>query len=477
MGQKHKNYPAANYKYARKRLMNILVPIMMFGWIPVVISLFSKLTPRRAVIASFLFAWMFLPMAEYPVPGLPDYTKMSATCWGVLIAALMFDSISIFSFRLKSIDIPMIIWCLCPILSSLTNDLGIYDGISESLAQTVTWGFPYFIGRIYFNNLESLKEFAIGIFIGGLIYMPLCWFEIRFSPQLHKIFYGYYQRAFVQTMRYGGFRPMVFMEHGLMVGIWMISSTLIGLWIWVSGILKKVKGIPISILVIMLLITSILCKSTGAIALFIIGTGILLITKKIKMNIMLICLMLISVLYVSTRATGYWDGENLTMFIYEQDQERAQSLWTRFDNENMLIEKALEKKTFGWGGWGRSRIYDEEGEDITITDGLWIIVFGKNGMLGLAALMSSILFPMVILMKQYNPMELFHPKVIPATLLSVLLSLYMVDCLLNAMVNPIFMVAAGGITGIGKEALDEKAIMKIPTIEILGKMIYQPRFL
>jgi hypothetical protein len=457
--------------------MNILVPIMMFGWIPIVISLFSRLPPRRAVITSFLFAWMFLPMAEYKIPGLPDYTKMSATCWGVLIAVMMFDSNSIFSFRFKIIDIPMIVWCLCPVLSSLTNSLGLYDGISESLSQTVTWGFPYFIGRIYFNDLEGLKEFAFGIFIGGLIYMPLCWFEIRFSPQLHRILYGYHQRSFVQTIRYGGFRPMVFMEHGLMVGIWMISSTLIGLWAWVTGIVKKVRGIPIAILVIMLLITSILCKSTGAIALFIFGTGILLITKKIKMNIVFICLMLLPILYVSTRATGFWDAENFTMFVYKHDKERAQSLWTRIDNENMLIEKALEKKIFGWGGWGRSRVYDDEGEDITITDGLWIIVFGKNGMFGLVALILSILIPIVILIKLYNPHELFHPKVIPVTILSVLLGLYMIDCLLNAMVNPIFMVASGGITGLAKESLEEQDCQKIPLTETIGKMIYQPRYL
>jgi hypothetical protein len=204
----------------------------------------------------------------------------------------------------------MIVWCLCPVLSSLTNSLGLYDGISESLSQTVTWGFPYFIGRIYFNDLEGLKEFAFGIFIGGLIYMPLCWVEIRFSPQLHRIFYGYHQRAFVQTIRYGGFRPMVFMEHGLMGGIWMISATLIGLWAWVTGILKKVRGIPIAILVFLLLITSVLCKSTGAIALFIMGATVLLITKKIKMNIVFICFILLPILYVSTRATGYWNAEN-----------------------------------------------------------------------------------------------------------------------------------------------------------------------
>jgi hypothetical protein len=165
------------------------------------------------------------------------------------------------------------------------------------------------------------------------------------------------------------------------------------------------------------------------------------------------------------------------MFVYEHDKERAQSLWTRIDNENILIEKALEKKIFGWGGWGRSRVYDEEGQDITITDGLWIIVFGKNGMIGLAALMSSILTPVFILMKLYRPHELFHQKVIPVTMLSVLLGLYMIDSLLNAMVNPIFMVASGGITGLVKESLEEKDNQKIPLLETIGKMIYQPRYL
>jgi hypothetical protein len=32
------------------------------------------------MLTSYLFAWLFLPMAGYKVEGLPDYTKTSATC-------------------------------------------------------------------------------------------------------------------------------------------------------------------------------------------------------------------------------------------------------------------------------------------------------------------------------------------------------------------------------------------------------------
>ena len=66
----------------------------------------------------------------------------------------------------------------------------------------------------------------------ALIYAPLCLLELRLSPQLHRWVYGYHQHDFVQTMRDGGYRPMVFMEHGLMVSFWMAAAALTAFWLW-----------------------------------------------------------------------------------------------------------------------------------------------------------------------------------------------------------------------------------------------------
>ncbi len=458
--------------------MNILVPIMMFGWIPLILFLFTKFPPRRAVIISFIFAWLFLPNAAYHLPGLPDYTKMSATCWGVFIAAAVFDSQKLISFRPRLIDFPMLTWCLCPIASSITNGLGAYDGFATALSQTVTWGFPYLIGRIYFNDLKGLKEFAMAIFIGGIIYMPLCWYEIRMSPQLHNILYGFTQHSFAQTYRYGGWRPMVFMQHGLAVGMWMASASLVGVYLWISNSIKKIFHIPLSVMVILLIITLVLCKSTGAVGLFLIGLFILFTTYKIKTKLLVLCLLLVPLIYIPVRATGYWDGDNLAHYIYDNfDQERALSLWTRFDNENMLTEKAMVKPVFGWGGWGRSRVYDDQGNDITITDSLWIIILGTNGMVGLGALTISILLPGFILIRHYPVKEWINPDLVPAAALTILLSLYMIDNLLNAMINPIYIGAAGGIVSLGKEAVNKT----IEHMEVVNEYwldpIYKPRFL
>lgn len=45
-----------------------------------------------------------------------------------------------------------------------------------------------------------------------------------------------------------------------------------------------------------------------------------------------------------------------------------------------------------------------------------------------------------------------HPMVAPAAALAVCLTLYMFDSVLNAMVNPIFMLAAGGLATVSVQS-------------------------
>ena len=41
-----------------------------------------------------------------------------------------------------------------------------------------------------------------------------------------------------------------------------------------------------------------------------------------------------------------------------------------------------------------------------------------------------------------------HPKVGSVVVLAVVITLYMLDCILNAMINPVFTLATGGIAGL-----------------------------
>ena len=442
--------------------MSIQSQLVMIAWIPIVFYLFFRFKAQEAVIISFIVAWLFLPQrAGFTFPGFPDYERISATVYGIFLATIVYDLQRISKFDYSWLDLPMLIWCICPLFSSLSNGLGLYDGVSSALNQTVAYGGPYFLGRIYLNNLAGLRKLAVGIFISGLIYVPLCLFEIRMSPQLHQIVYGYHgSRSFLQTIRYGGFRPTVFMRHGLSVGMWMMAATLIGICLWRVGIIKQIYSIPIGWFVGILTITFVAIKSTGAYVLLFLGTTVLFVAWYSRTSITLVFLILAMVFYLQqgVSANFYVTDRLISVMSRIIPEERIQSLEYRLENEKILGDKAREKMVFGWGGWGRNRVYeyDWQGElvDVTTTDSLWIISFGINGLVGLISIFGSIFIPVLYFCLKYFPARTWsHPKIAPAVVLVIIVSLYMLDCLLNDQFNPIFVLANGGITGLIAERI------------------------
>lgn len=431
---------------------DILTIFVMIVWPIVVLYLFNEIQAQKAAAISLITAWLFLPEVALILPGLPDYNKVTATCVGILLATLWFQTKRLNLLKFGWVDIPMLIWCLCPFASSVTNGLGWYDGISAVLDQSVRWGFPYLIGRLYFNNLAGLRHLATGIFVGGLVYVPLCLFEIRMSPQLHRLVYGALANSnFTQTVRYGGFRPTVFLEHGLAVGAWMMAATLTGFWLWKTKAVKRLWGIPIEWLLLALILTLILCKSTGTYVLMTLGVSILFISRKYKtfLPVLLIVISVIVYLYISAETENYVADQLIHYLSSIFPPDRIQSLEFRFNNEELLVDHARERIIFGWGGWGRSLVQVNAWGKMTIQDSLWVIAFGENGRVGLVSLMASMLLPpLSLLMRHCPPSKWSNKSMAPLAVLSVMIILYMVDSLMNAMVNPIYIAACGGLGGI-----------------------------
>ena len=428
---------------------NILVPIAFLAFPPLVMTLFKKLDPRQATAIAFVAGWMFLPVANYDIFLLRN-TKTAAICLSVLACTYIFDKERLSKFHFNAADIPILLWCTAPFFSSMANGDGPYDGLSQAMYQTVRWGIPYCIGRIYFNDVDAINMLALTIFIGTVVYITFCWYELIMSPQLHRLTYGFHQSDFLQTLRDGGgFRPMVYMDHGLMTAMWMVLGALLGSWLFFCGLLpKQIRQIPSKYLLILLIFTTIMLRSVAAISWFLIGLLVLYISNKTKTAFLLIILMLVPYLYIITRSTGYWDGKNLSDAVSgNYSANRSQSLQFRFDNETILIEKARQGSFFGWGGYGRSRVYDETGKDISITDGLWIITYGTNGIFGLIVMVNAIQWPLIFFFLRIKP-ELWKTKTWGiSAVIAVFLGIFMVDNLLNAMINPVYMLCSGSLIG------------------------------
>ncbi|MEM9165713.1 MAG: O-antigen ligase domain-containing protein [Planctomycetota bacterium] len=433
--------------------MNALGYLVLYAWFPIVLAMFAYLKHRVAVAMAFAAGWCFLPIVRLRVPSLPDYSKISATSSAVLLGTLLFHTWLFTRFRLKFIDLPILIYCASPIMSSTINGLGVRDGLASSLVAFVFWGMPYLAGRLHFTRLEHLRDLAIPLIVTALIYVPLCLWEIRMSPQLHRQIYGVATPGFLTNIRYGGFRPTVFMSHGLQVALWLSIAFVLTASLWWIGRQKSMRilrfGVPLSLLAMTFFVTLVLSKSLGALMLALGGLACLFLAVQLRMRWPLLMIPVACVIYIITRSTGIWSGSHAYELARLLDPDRANSLNFRFHHENMLAEKARAQPIFGWGGWGRNRIFNEYGDDVSVVDGLWILTFGVNGLLGLVSLYTAKLAGPVLMILRMNPRSWRNDSTAAIGIAFTLICLIAAaDSLPNNMPIPVVILTLGAISGI-----------------------------
>jgi hypothetical protein len=444
-----------------------LVPIALLGFPVFVLALFASLGARKAALWSFLLGFLFLPNGGYVALGLPEYTKETAVSLSVLLASILLDGARPLRTRPSWVDLPMLVWCTSRIATSVSNDLGLYDGLSTSLVQILGWGVPYWLGRTYFSDRQGLLELARGIVIGGLLYLPLCLWEIRTSPQLHSLLYGFSPVRFYMVLRYGGYRPMVFMSGSLMVAMWMATATVICTWLSGSGALKRIAGVPTRWLALALGITTVLCKGFGAFTLMFIGIGIYLAARVFKQGLPLILMLALVASYPVVRGTGILSAERiLGTASLAYDELRLQSLEVRVTSEDLYIDHAAQRPLLGWGGWGRGEANSEEKR--SVPDGLWVIALSRAGWLAVMALLFMYLLPVFLFVRRYRAGSWTRPELAPLAAFCVMMTIYWIDCLANAFPNLILILMMGATHSwfANRRSLAEAAA---PTVATSGK--------
>jgi hypothetical protein len=276
------------------------------------------------------------------------------------------------------------------VLPGLTS----YDVVSISGARVLDLYLPFAVGQRVFRTERDLRDLMEVLSLCGLVYAPLCLFELRMSPQLHYWIYGTTPSQFAQAIRGGGYRPIVFMSHGLSVAMFLFACLCAAL------ALRAVRatGGPVTAgsratLTGLLLVA---CKSLASI----IYSGVALVvhlalSSKSLARVLAVCVALIAAYPVAQVSNVFPSGE-VVRFFYSINPDRAESLWFRMRHESALVARARERPFFGWGTFGRNRIYDDEsGQDLSVTDGTWIIQFGEFGYVGLAVLGALMLVPVL----------------------------------------------------------------------------------
>lgn len=437
--------------------MYSMSPYIVVAWVGVTLLLFLRFSRPVAIIVACIAGTLLLPEVQWsPVPPntvLPlrfppfDFTKINSISYGLLFGWLLLDRGSVGQLRLSRWDLPAVVLGIFPAFACLLADQSSKDAFSALRFSLLQWTVPYFIGRLYLSDAVGCRRVAIALVIAAAAYAPLCLLEVRIAPQLHHMVYGFQQHSFSQVLRFGGYRPMVFMQHGLAVALLMCLATLSQYWLWRSGAWTALGEKWSAILFLFLAGTAFMCKSFGAIGLGIAGVGTLIISRFAHIRWLWIGLILVMPLYVTTRATGILTAERINSFLGRQiDLSRKESFEFRVVNEDKFMAALRGQNLTGMGTDPNARPKDHNLLPIVI-DGQWIIEYFSNGLVNLTALAFFFLAPAVRFLWNHPPEAWSTPAVAPAAIAAMICVLLAIDCIPNAMLNPFYMLVVAALNG------------------------------
>jgi hypothetical protein len=441
---------------------NFFAYLALFTWPIVVFACFRKMKPTMAAFAGIMGALMFLPMLRVDVPVLPPLTKESMASIAVLIAVYFKRRDRLRAARpLRNFDRLLILLVIGAAGTVMTNADQLVDGarvrwaltghdfVSIAIRDALTLYLPFLLGRAVFRSAADLDDLVRALVIAGLVYVPLCLIEVRLSPQLHSWIYGYFPHSFAQTRRGDGFRPVVFMGHGLTVARFMLVVVLASAAA-MKARSRKAWNIPAGVAFAVLVVTFLLCKSLGVVLLAVIALPLILYAKAQTQMRVAVATAVIVLVFPILRFQGVIPTEALVEYTAELSPLRAQSLEFRFDNEELLMERARQRPMFGWGGYARNRVINERtGVDESITDGEWVIVLGVRGVVGFIAVFGFYVFPILVAGRQLRWIRPPRERLLVGSL-ALILAMLSVDLIPNASMAFPQTFLSGALYGLAK---------------------------
>ena len=450
---------------------NIFGLLVFYSWPLVVFWLLSKYPAKQAIFFAITLAVLFLPNGySIDFPLIPPIDRETLTSLSLVI----FLYLSGKKFKLLPTGLPstVLIGYLVVIIISveLNSDafafgdkffpaLTHHDAFS-TIVRVLLSLMPFFLGRFFLNNVEDNEKIFKSLVVLGLFYTPFMLVELRFSPQFHNWIYGYSNVDFLQQMRGEGYRPTVFYGHGLNLAFWVSTCIIAALALQKNKV--KASLFSASKVVIYLCIILVLCKTWSAMAYALLAMFLIFKLKPVKQTKWALILAALIFIYPIAKTTGFFPDREIVSTIEQYSPERAESLSFRFGNETILLERALERPYFGWNGWGRNRVYNSWGKDLSVTDGRWIIEIGVNGIMGFIFYYAILMIPLIYAHKNIENIEDPRQKVYFAAL-AIILAICVMDSIPNTGMGVIHWLFAGALLG-QSEMLAKKKKLAIARI-------------
>jgi len=438
---------------------NIIAYIALALWPLVTWLMWRKLTPAQALIWTILGGYLLLPpvAAAFNLPVVPDLNKSTIPNLMAFAAALWLAKDKIGLLPQSWLGKALILgYVLSPFGTVLTNPdplffaqlsipgLRLYDSFAAVAYQAIAL-MPFFLARRYLGTPEGMRAIIAALVVAGLAYSVPMIVEAVMSPQINVWIYGFFQHDFFQTMRYGGYRPVVFLPHGLWVAFFACMAALAAL----TTLRRNPAELRPKAMLTVLYLTAmlILCRSAGPIIYLLALTPLILLAPP-RLQIMVAAVMaLVVVAYPILRGAHLVPVDQILDLANGLSPDRAYSLRFRIENEEILLARAQERPWFGWGGYGRSFTHDPEtGKALNIADGAWVILMGQYGWLGYLTEFGLTALPLFLLLRE--ALRQHGAALSPwVGAVALILGANMVDLLPNATHIPFTWLMAGALLG------------------------------
>ncbi len=209
----------------------------------------------------------------------------------------------------------------------------------------------------------------------------------------------------------------------------------------------RVAGAPPVAITGYLATVLVLCKTLGALFY---GAALVPLVRFTRPQLQLrvaLVFVAIALLYPMLRAANLFPTTSILEVASSIDADREQSLQFRFANEDELLAHAWDRFSFGWGRFGRNRVFDDEtGDDISVTDGRWIITMGVFGFVGFLAEFGLLALPIVRAAQALKFAASPRDEIFLAAL-ALILAINMIDLLPNSSISPWTWLLAGALLG------------------------------
>ncbi len=321
-----------------------------------------------------------------------------------------------------------------------------WDATGMIVQDLTLLGVPFVIGRVFFRTPAAARQLFRAMILAALGYSLLVLIEVRMSPQMNTWVYGYGQHSWFQVSRFGGWRPMVFMTHGLALSLWICVATLACLTAIRArlSLFGRSPGPASGYLAVVLL----LCRSLGSIIYGFGLSGPLLFARRQTVARVAVGMTVLTLSYPVLRAADLFPVEQLVVAASVVSEARADSLEFRFENEGQILERARQRLWFGWGGFGRSR-YSATQLRPLVPDGFWILLLGERGAAGLALFFTLMAWPILVGYRALPRIRRGREAWLLAGAM-LLVSLYTLDTLPNGLFTHFPVMLAGVVCGLGE---------------------------